>query len=359
MSMNIGKLFKLSVFGESHGPAIGGVIDGVPAGTEISAERIIIHMKRRAPGRRGTTPRQEADIPEFLSGVYNGRATGAPICFIIRNQNTRSSDYEQLKELMRPGHSDYPAFIKYNGFNDYRGGGHFSGRITAPLVMAGSIARLLLQEQGVYIGAHLARVGKAEDKPFASMDKQAFEAVWNKDFPCVGDGADIKSEIERAAEEGDSLGGSIQCCVIGLPPGLGEPFFDSAESELAHIIFSVPGVKALSFGEGIRAPEMKGSEYNDQLEIKNGSVHMLGNNAGGINGGITNGMPVIFTVNMRPTPSIFKAQKTVNIKTMENQTLSLKGRHDPCIAVRAVPVIESAAAIVLYDLMLRAGRTSR
>lgn len=355
MSMTIGECFKISIFGESHGSAIGAVIDGVPAGTEISLENIMLHMRRRAPGRPGTTPRAETDIPEFLSGIFNGRATGAPICLIIRNQNTRSGDYEQLKALMRPGHADYPAYIKYKGFNDYRGGGHFSGRLTAPITAAGSIARDIMQKRGIYICARLASAGKAESLPFKSLEPEEFKKLWEKDFPCVGDAQELKEEISRAAENGDSLGGSIECVITGLPAGLGEPFFDSVESCLAHILFSVPGVKGLFFGAGKEAPEMRGSQFNDELELGENGVRARSNNSGGVNGGITNGMPVVFRVNMRPTPSISMEQHTVNVADMKEEILRVRGRHDPCIAVRAVPVIESAAAAALYDLLLRGG----
>lgn len=355
MSMTIGELFKISIFGESHGAAIGCVIEGVPAGKEIPMDYITLHMKRRAPGQKGTTPRRESDAPEFLSGVFNGRATGAPICLIIRNQNTRSGDYEQLKDLMRPGHADYPAHVKYKGFNDYRGGGHFSGRITAPLTAAGSLARSFLEEKGIFIGAHLAAAGKALDASFPSLCPEEFKKVWHKDFPCVGDGEEIKKEISEALKAGDSVGGRIECFITGLPVGIGEPFFDSVESCLAHILFSVPGVKGLFFGRGAEAGELRGSQFNDELMLEEGRIKMRSNNSGGINGGITNGMPVAFTVNMRPTPSISTEQQTVNLSSMAQEYLSIRGRHDACIAVRAVPVIESAAAIALYDLMLRAG----
>lgn len=355
MSMTIGERFKVTIFGESHGAAIGAVAEGVPAGEEIPFEYIMLHMKRRAPGQKGTTPRQERDEPEFLSGVFNGRATGAPICFVIRNENTRSGDYAELKNLMRPGHADYPAYVKYKGFNDYRGGGHFSGRITAPLTAAGCLARRLLEKRGIYIGAHLSGVGRARDSSFPCLSREEFQKVWEKDFPCVGDGEELRDEINAARQVGDSIGGSIECFITGVPAGVGEPFFDSVESCLSHILFSVPGVKGIFFGKGDRAASMRGSQFNDSLGLRNGHIELNSNNSGGINGGISNGMPIAFTVNMRPTPSISVQQQTVNVSSMTAETLSVRGRHDPCIAVRAVPVIESAAAIALYDLLLRAG----
>ncbi len=355
MSADFGTVLRFTVFGESHGAAIGGILSGVPAGTEVDEEKIAFHMARRAPGRRGTTPRKEADKVQFLSGVLNGRAEGSPIAFIIENTNTRSSDYEQHSFLARPSHSDFPAFIKYKGFHDVRGGGHFSGRLTAPLVTAGSIVRTMLEKQGVYIGAHLLKVGQAEDEPFANPQQEELERLWSMPIPVRSIMPErVEQQIKEAAEKGDSIGASVECAVTGLPAGLGEPFFDSVESVLSHMLFSIPGVKGVVFGDGEKVAESCGSTFNDELYIdESGKVQTKTNHAGGINGGITNGMPLIFKVFMRPTPSIFQPQNTVDLKNGTNSLLRIQGRHDPCIALRAVPVIESVCAFVLCDLFMR------
>lgn len=355
MSADFGTILRFTIFGESHGAAIGGILSGVPAGAEIDEEKIAFHMARRAPGRKGTTPRREADQVRFLSGVLNGRAEGSPIAFIIENTNTRSSDYEQHSFLARPSHSDFPAFVKYKGFNDVRGGGHFSGRLTAPLVTAGSIARAMLEKQKVYIGAHLLKVGQAEDEPFTMPQREEFEQLWNMQIPVRSlTEEEVERQIRSAAEKGDSIGASVECAVVGLPAGLGEPFFDSVESVLAHMLFSIPGVKGVVFGDGEKTAESYGSTFNDALFIgENGKVQAKTNHAGGINGGITNGMPLIFKVFMRPTPSIFQVQDTVDLKNGTNASLRIQGRHDPCIALRAVPVIESVCALALCDLFMR------
>jgi len=355
MSAVWGEKLKVTIFGESHGACVGVVVDGIPAGSDINMETIALHMARRAPGQKNTTPRKEADVPQILSGVLDGKATGAPICGIIENTNTRSADYERF--LLRPGHADYTAFVKYNGFSDGRGGGHFSGRMTAGLVFAGSIVRTLLEEQGIVMGAHLLQVGKVKDVPFGPFPHEnQLRSLWDASLPVLSSVEEqMRAEMEEAGAQGDSIGGAIECACVGLPVGLGEPFFDSVESTLSHLLFSIGGVKGVAFGDGAEAPGMQGSQYNDPWLLKDGNITSDTNHSGGVNGGITNGLPLLFTVNMRPTPSIAKAQHTVQAADMKEMTLELKGRHDPCIALRAVPVIESAAALALYDLYLRRG----
>ena len=342
MSATWGNMLKLTVFGESHGAAIGGVLDGIRAGTEVDEQYIAAQMARRAPGSKLSTPRSEADAVEILSGVTNGRTNGAPLAFAIRNRNTRSGDYSRFAVTPRPSHSDYPAGVKYHGYNDFSGGGHFSGRLTAVLVAAGSIVRRELEKHGIKTGAHLIRVGNAEAERYDPQSPSL----------CTDTAQSILQQIKDALESGDSVGGQIECAVCGLPVGLGEPFFDSVESCLAHLLFSVPGVKGVSFGGADAAPSAFGSGFNDPLAVREGRIVALTNNAGGINGGLTNGMPIIFTVKMRPTPSIFQPQKSVDMEKMQDTVLNIKGRHDPCIALRAVPVVEACAALAIYDLIL-------
>ncbi len=354
-----GKLLRVSIFGESHSAGIGVVIDGLPGGAKIDMEEVSAAMARRAPNKtKASTKRAEKDIPEILSGYINGRATGTPLCAIIRNTDTRSQDYGNLEQLMRPGHADYAGRVKYNAANDIRGGGHFSGRLTAPVVFAGSIARQLLAAEGIHIGAHIKRIGDIEDRDFSGYTAADFARIEEKNF-FVNEfeaGKRMEALIERVAKEGDSIGGVIACAVSGLPAGLGEPFFDSAESELAHIMFAVPAVKGVEFGAGFAISAMRGSEANDPLFIKEGAVSFKTNNNGGINGGITNGMPLTMKVAIKPTSSISKPQMTVDIERMEEAELVVRGRHDACIVPRAVEVVKSAAALALADLYLRSGR---
>ncbi|MDD6794287.1 MAG: chorismate synthase [Clostridiaceae bacterium] len=351
-----GNNLKVSIFGESHGNAIGITIDGLPAGVQIDLNEIDIEMKRRAPGRNKlSTARKESDIPEILSGFFEGKTTGTPLCAIIRNSDTRSKDYGKLKDLMRPGHADYTGFVKYNGFNDYRGGGHFSGRITAPLVFAGSIAKQILRKEGIEIGAHIKSVKGVKDSSFNYVDisKEELVDLRNKELPIINDS--VKEEmiktILNARKVGDSVGGIIECAAIGISAGYGDPFFDSVESKLSHILFSVPAVKGVEFGLGFEMAEKYGSENNDSYYYEDGNVKTSTNNNGGILGGITNGMPIVFKVVIKPTPSISKEQNTINIKEKKNETLIIEGRHDPCIVQRAVPVIEAVTAIALLDLI--------
>ena len=345
---------KYTIFGESHGPAIGVTLTGVPAGLELDWEAIAKEMARRAPGKNAlSTARKEADRPEVISGVFEGRTTGAPLCALIQNTDTRSKDYSRTKDLARPGHADYAAHVRYNGCNDYRGGGHFSGRLTAPLVFAGAVAKQILAQRGIAVGAHISSVYGISD---ASLeDWESLRAVADKDFPVLDDeaGKEMQAAILEAKEEQDSVGGSIECAVFGLPAGLGAPDFgENAEGIFSQYLFAVPAVKAVAFGAGVAFALMRGSEANDPLYVDDdGSVKAEQNCAGGINGGITNGMPLTFEVTMRPTPSIARSQFTVDMAKKENAVLELQGRHDPCVVHRAVPVIEAAAALAACQLL--------
>lgn len=356
MSGMWGSKIKLSIFGESHGNAIGITIDGLPAGFSIDMDKIMMEMARRAPGKSSlSTPRKESDIPEILSGYFEGKTTGTPLCAIIRNSNTKSKDYSKLKDVMRPGHADYTGAIRYKGFNDYRGGGHFSGRITAPLVFAGAICKQILEVKGIIVSAHINSIGKIKDCSFLESDisDELLNSFKEKELPLINTKLEdeMRQEILRARSSGDSIGGTIECAILGVSPGIGDPFFDSVESTLAHLMFSVPAVKGIEFGKGFDISKMRGSEANDEYYLENGNIKTKTNNNGGILGGITNGMPIIFNVAIKPTASIFKEQKAVNIITMEETTLCIEGRHDPCIVQRALPVIEAVAAIGITELM--------
>ena len=356
MSGMWGSKIKISIFGESHGNAIGINIDGLPSGLELNLEDIAYEMRRRAPGKSPlSTARSEEDIPEILSGYFNGKTTGTPLCAIIRNTNTRSKDYSLLKDVMRPGHADYSGNIRYNGFNDYRGGGHFSGRITAPLVFAGAICKQILKEKGIVVAAHVKSIKDIKDKSFldSDIDLNSVEALKTFELPLIDKSIEenMRKEILEAKEDMDSVGGTIECGVFGINPGVGDPFFDSVESTLAHLLFSVPAVKGVEFGRGFELTNMRGSEANDEIYYDNGEIKTRTNNNGGILGGITNGMPIIFTTAIKPTSSIGKEQKTVNINTKENTILKVEGRHDPCIVQRAIPVIEAVTAIGILELL--------
>jgi chorismate synthase len=315
-----------------------------------------MEMARRAPGKSSlSTPRKESDIPEILSGYFEGKTTGAPLCAIIRNSNTKSKDYSKLKDVMRPGHADYTGAVRYKGFNDYRGGGHFSGRITAPLVFAGAICKQILEVKGIIVSAHINSIGKIKDCSFLESDisDELLNSFKEKELPLINTKLEdeMRQEILSARSSGDSIGGTIECAILGVSPGIGDPFFDSVESTLAHLMFSVPAVKGIEFGKGFDISKMRGSEANDEYYLENGNIKTKTNNNGGILGGITNGMPIIFNVAIKPTASIFKEQNTVNIVTMEETTLCIEGRHDPCIVQRALPVIEAVAAIGITELM--------
>ena len=345
---------KYTIFGESHGPAIGVTLTGVPAGLTLDWDAIQKDMARRAPGKSPlATARREADEVQVLSGVFEGKTTGSPLCAMIANIDTRSGDYSRTRDLARPGHADYPAHVRYQGCNDYRGGGHFSGRLTAPLVFAGAIAKQILAQRGIFVGAHISSIYGVNDE--ALEDWETLKAVADKDFPVLDDakGQEMQEAILEAKEEQDSVGGAIECGVFGLPAGYGSPDFgENAEGIFSQYLFAVPAVKAVAFGAGTAFSLMRGSEANDPLYVdENGNVGAEQNCAGGINGGITNGMPLVFEVTMRPTPSIGRTQFTIDMARMENAELELQGRHDPCVVPRAVPVIEAAAALAACQLL--------
>ncbi len=353
--MNVwGRNIKISIFGESHGAAIGITVDGIRPGMKVDTDFIAREMRRRAPGRnRFSTKRSEADEVEILSGVFDGYTSGTPICGIIRNGDTRSADYE--KDLMRPGHADYTAYVKYGEHRDFRGGGHFSGRITAPLVFAGALAKQQLAERGITVGSHIKRIGGVCEKSFLDLDlsKELIVGLSEKEFPVTDDAAGerMMAEIDAAAKNGDSVGGIIECVVLGTEAGYGNPFFESAESVISSLMFSVPAVKGIEFGRGFELSEMRGSEANDAFFADGDRISTKTNSNGGINGGITNGMPIIFSAAIKPTPSISKEQDTVDISKGENAKIAIKGRHDPCIVQRAAVVAEACAALAVLELL--------
>ena len=351
----------VSIFGQSHGPAVGVTIDGLPAGQPVDLAALQAFLDRRAPGRDDwSTPRREADAPEFLSGLSEGRTCGAPLTAVIRNTNTRSGDYANLRDVPRPGHADYTAQVKYSGFQDPAGGGHFSGRLTAPLCIAGGICKQLLARAGIAVGAHIAAIGGAADRSFDPVDPGDVTLPGKKTFPVLDEaaGAAMRAVIHRARAEQDSVGGVIECAVTGLPAGLGDPMLDGMENRIARLVFAIPAVKGVEFGAGFAAAGMRGSENNDPFIIEDGRVRTRTNHAGGILGGITNGMPLLFRAAVKPTPSIARPQDSVSLSRMEAARLEIKGRHDPCIVPRAVPVVEAAAAIAVYDAWLEARRDS-
>ena len=356
MSSCFGQYLKLSLFGQSHGEAIGITLDGFPAGMTIDMEALQRHMARRAPGSsKLTTPRKEADTPELLSGCLNGRTTGQPLTAIIRSSNTRSADYGESVDLVRPGHADYTGHVRYFGFEDFRGGGHFSGRLTAPIVFAGSLCRQWLAAQGVTVACHVQQLGSLHDKSFLDAPEAGdtpVEALMDMPLPTLRTALSSQMEqlVLEAREAGDSVGGVLECRVDGLPAGLGAPFFDSVESVLSHLMFSIPAVKGVSFGEGFGFAELRGSQANDVFRMDGSHVVTETNRCGGILGGITTGMPMVFRCVIRATPSIAKEQDTVSLQRGENAKLSVHGRHDPCILPRAVPVVESMAAIGIMEL---------
>lgn len=363
MSNTWGETIRVTLFGESHGTGIGAVIDGLPPGIAIDWERVKKEMARRAPGSSPlATPRKEKDSFTVLSGYFNGYTTGTPLAMEIRNENQHSRDYGELKSKMRPGHADYTGYVKYHGYNDYRGGGHFSGRITAPLTFAGAIARQVLEKEGIYAGAHALDVHGISDRPFNPMgeDRQVLESLDSMRLPVLDReaGQAMEAQILIAQKAGDSTGGIVECILCGLPAGLGDPFFDSLESCMAHMMFSIPAVKGLEFGDGFRFSRLYGSQANDAMHYHDGRVESLSNHNGGILGGITSGAPVLFRTVVKPTASIDKRQHTVDIEKKEDTLLSVGGRHDPCIVPRAIPVIENAAALVVLDRLLTDRRPS-
>ena len=355
MSSTYGEHLKLSIFGQSHGAAIGMTLDGIPAGLSVDEEKLQTFLNRRAPGQSDlSTPRKEGDKPEFLAGILNGHTCGAPIAATIPNTNTRSGDYDSLKTIPRPGHADYTAQMKYGGFQDAAGGGHFSGRLTAPLCIAGGLCIQWLEAMGIHIHGHIVSIGGVADEP-ARLDfvhPQVTEI--GAEFPVLSQAAGeaMKAKILRAKKRGDSVGGDVECVITGLPAGLGAPMFGGVESKLSQILYGIPAVKAVEFGLGSLISQFRGSMVNDPFAVENGKVVTVTNYCGGILGGITTGMPVVFKVSIKPTPSIALEQQSVDISTMTPVTVRVPGRHDPCIVPRAVPVVEAAAAIAVYDLIL-------
>lgn len=359
MSSTYGEMIKLSIFGQSHGPAIGMVLDGVPAGLPVDTEKLQAFLNRRAPGQHAyATPRREEDKPEFLSGIVDGFTCGAPISAVIRNTNTHSKDYSELKDCPRPGHADYTAQLKYSGYQDVAGGGHFSGRLTAPLCIAGGLCKQWLEAKGIRIGGHISVIaGIADDPVYLDWADPDLDSI-QKDFPVINPdaGEKMRQAIAKAHAEGDSVGGLIECITTGIPAGLGEPMFGGMESRIAQIVYGIPAVKGLEFGSGFTGSYLRGSQNNDSYRIENGQIRTCQNYAGGILGGITNGMPLVFQAAIKPTPSISKPQQSISMQKMESRTLEVKGRHDPCIVPRAVPVMEAAAAIAIFDAYLCSGK---
>lgn len=352
-----GDKIKLTVFGESHGDAIGCVLENIPAGISIDMDKVLTQMSRRAPGKDKTaTPRLEKDIPNVKSGILDGVTTGAPIACIIENTNTRSGDYSNLLDKPRPGHADYTAYIKYDGKNDIRGGGHFSGRLTAPIVFAGAVARQTLDQKGIKIAAHIASIGGVNDERFnpVNIPDELIERLNTETFSLINKDkeSDMRDVIEKARLDLDSVGGVVECAVTGVPVGIGGPLFDGIEGKISSAVFGIPAVKGVEFGSGFACAEVRGSENNDSFVFEDGKVKTATNNCGGILGGISDGMPIIFRAAFKPTPSIAKEQKTVNLTTGGNTTLSVKGRHDPCIVPRAVSVVEAVAALAILDMVI-------
>jgi chorismate synthase len=349
-----GNKIKISVFGQSHSKGIGVVIDGLPAGKKIDMEKILKFMDRRAPGKNSlSTGRKESDTPEILSGLVNGVTCGAPLCMVIYNENQHSADYTNIIDTPRPSHADFSANVKYNGFNDVWGGGHFSGRLTAPLCFAGAVCMQFLEDMGIKIQSHIQKIKNVYDTQIDYVNI----GEWNtekKDFPVIDEnqGKLMISEIEKARENGDSVGGVVECAVTGVKAGFGNPMFDGIENLLAKNIFGIPAVKGIEFGNGFSATDLFGSENNDDFCIVDGEIRTKTNNSGGINGGITNGMPIVFRTAIKPTPSIFKEQNSVSLENKTEQKLQINGRHDPCIVQRVVPVIEAVTAITIFDTLL-------
>lgn len=361
MTATWGRRLKVNIFGESHGSHIGITIDGLPSGFTIDMEEIRRQMKRRAPGRdKMSTARKEEDSPEIISGIFEGRTTGAPLTMIIKNKDQRSRDYSKTKDVLRPSHADYSARMRYDGYNDYRGGGHFSGRLTAGLVFAGSIARQILEKKNIHIGSHIRSVMEIEDAKFTkeTLDKGVFEELSKERLPLLEKDKEkyIENKVAEAKKNLDSVGGKIEVATIGLKAGIGDPFFESLESIISSMMFSIPAVKGIEFGSGFDLAKMYASEANDEFYIENGEIKTYTNHNGGINGGISNGMPLVFTLAIKPTPSIARVQNSVNMVEKKNTKIEIQGRHDPIILPRAIPVAEAACAIAILDCLMMEGR---
>ena len=355
MSSVFGNKIRVSIFGQSHGEKIGCVVDGLPAGETVDLEELRRFLSRRAPGQKGTTPRRETDEPHIVSGLLNGKTCGAPLCVLMDNADTHSGDYDELRDVPRPGHADYPAAVKYRGFQDARGGGHFSARLTAPLCAAGGILLQLLARRGVRVGAHLLSVGDVRDEAFDPLltDDAALDRL-KEGFPVLSpaQGEKMLKKAEEMRALGDSVGGLIECAVLHLPVGLGGPMFDGLENRISQAVFAIPAVKGIEFGEGFSVAHLRGSQNNDPYRVRDGQVTLLSNHAGGILGGLSTGAPLLFRAAFKPTPSIAQPQLSVSLSRMEDRELTVRGRHDPCVALRAVPCVEAAAALALADLLL-------
>lgn len=361
MSMTYGETIKMTVFGESHASEIGVVIEGLPKGTEIDFDYIDSYLLRRAPGRNAySTPRKEADRPIFESGLENGKTDGKPLRVVIKNTNTRPSDYERLKTVPRPSHADFTAYIKENGKNSVSGGGAFSGRMTAPIVIAGAICSQILLSKGIEIGAHIYKIKDIPDASFDSVNVKAeqLRAVKSRAFPVLDEkaGERMIERILEAKAQGDSVGGIVECAVVGLPAGVGSPMFDGLENLISRAVFAIPAVKGVEFGSGFEGSGLFGSENNDAFTVENGEIKTVTNSHGGILGGISSGMPIVFRAAFKPTPSIAKPQQSVNLETKETEILEIKGRHDPCIVPRAVPVVEAVTAFAITDILNSEGK---
>ena len=350
MSSTFGKVIEISLFGESHGPCVGLVVNGLPSGIKIPYQRIKEELNRRKPNFKFETSRDEIEDVEFLSGVKNEYTTGAPLTIVIPNKNINSSHYE--KGVVRPSHADYVAYVKYNGFNSYEGGGHFSGRLTAPLVVLGAILKEELEKENIIIGSHIKTIGGIEDISLEDQPLDLIKGLKNKKFATISDEIKEKmlSKLEKVSGEGDSIGGSVETVICNLPVGVGEPFFDSLESIISHLLFSLGGVKGVLFGSGLDFKSKNGSELNDEVRYEDGKVKFLSNHSGGIQGGISNGERVVFETIIKPTASIKKLQKSINIETKENIDLEITGRHDACIVNRVLPVVEAVTAYAIYEL---------
>lgn len=353
MNNTLGTNMTVTIYGESHGPAIGAILDGLAPGMPVDEEFIAHQLMLRRPAGKISTARKEADPVEFLSGVFEGHTTGTSLCLMIRNADTHSSDYSKMQTIARPGHADYTAFMKYHGFSDYRGGGHFSGRITAALVAAGGIVIPALKAKGIEIGTHIRSCGGVQDREFADYAAD-FAKLSGTTFAVLDDaqGEKMTKVIEEAAAEGDSVGGVLETAVTGMPAGVGEPWFDTLESLLSHGLFSIPAIKGVEFGDAFAMVNGRGSAYNDAIRMEEGVAVTKTNHNGGINGGITNGMPIVFRCAVKPTPSIYKQQETIDFKQMENTDLQIQGRHDPAIIHRARVVVDSVTALILYDALV-------
>ena len=356
MKNTFGQSLQTTIFGESHGPFIGVVLDGLAPGIEVNDDFIKERLSLRRPNGAISTKRVEADEYQIVSGVFNNKTTGTPLCILIPNTNTKSADYDKTGRVARPGHADYTAMCKYHGFEDYRGGGHFSGRITAAIVAGGAIAQSALSKKGIEIGTHIYKLSDITDTSFDEVKSYLKETIINlnkKTFAVISNeaGIEMEEEIKQAATDGDSVGGILETAITGIPEGVGEPWFDSVESVLSHVLFSVPGIKGVQFGAGFDKVCERGSSFNDAFRYEDGKVVTTTNNNGGINGGITNGMPIIIKCAVKPTPSIYKDQKSINLNTLENTKISIEGRHDPAIIHRARVVVDSVCALAVYDML--------